>query len=565
MALFIELTTDAFQETFARQKGSSDRARRAGASNARRPTRGLELKDDTYAILKVVTSTGEEIPLIDAGSPNGLNTNYTNFILQSVTEARMEKHQIVETFGDPYIYFFGESPRFLDVQAVLVDSLDFNWYAEFWANYNLYLRGTKSVEMGARTYLFYDDNIVEGYMIMAQATKTSDTPLMVRLQFRLYLTNYDNVSFVGDPNYPVRDSIILPQGVTDVNQFTQDEAALDATLAANLQSIGFGGGTSLIEALQQGVDPGRLPPGLQGIVQNAAEAFGGVGLRLPIGLTRQAALRSLISDNADEYTGSVPSGVDFDNGPDLVAADQIQNAWNLAAQANEALRAVGADFVGPTLYNQMGLGVKFGVAGVGIGFGAVAGARATFGSSLMGGASFGVAGANAAVGVGGGFGFSGRVGAGIGLGGGASFAGGTLGFSSLLSRPGTTAGFGGAQGSRLGGLVNQLNAASFKDVLTQNFQQSVAAGSGLFQNGVRIGGSLTSGVGVVGGVQGGLIAGSLFNANPQTALGSIPGTGNGANVNVGGSPSAFSLVSAQGKLTPDGFSGATSSFGRSSF
>lgn len=561
MTVFIELTTDSFQETFAKQKGESDRARRAGVSNARRPTRGLELKDDTYAVLRVVTSTGEEIPLVDSGSPNGLNTSYTNFILQQVTEARMEKHQIVETFGDPYIYFFGESPRFLDVQAVLVDSLDFNWVGEFWENYNRYLRGTKSVEMGARTYLFYNDNIVEGYMLMAQATTLADQPMMVRLQFRLYLTNYDNVSFVGDPNYPVRDSIILPQGVTDVNQFTQDEAALDATLAANMQNIGFGGGQSLIAALQQGVDPGRIPPGLQGIVQNAAEAYGGVGLQLPLGLTRQAALRGLISDNVDEYTGAVPSDVGFDNGPDLFENDKVQNAWNLAAQANEALRAVGADFIGPTTYNQLGLGVKFGVAGVGIGFGAVAGARATFGATLSAG-SFGVAGSNAAVGVGGGLGFSGKVGAGIGFGGGASFAGGVGGFSSLLSRPGTTAGFGGAQGSQLGGLVNQLNAASFKDVLTVNFEQSVSAGSGLFQNGVRIGGSLTSGVGVVGGVPGGLIPGSLFNANPQASLGSVPGTGNGANVNVGGAPSAFSMVSASGTLDANGFSGASSSFSR---
>jgi len=194
MAVFITLTTDSFVDSFNNAVTNAASTQRAGSNNARRPQRGLEIKEDTYAILKLVAASGNPIPLYDSSSSTGMSTDYTNFILQSVTEARMEKHQIVETFGEPYIYFFGESPRFLDVQAVLVDSNDFNWYAEFWQNYDQFFRGTRSVELGARTYLFYDDNIVEGYMLNAQARKTSDTPLMVQLQFRLYLTNYQNVT-----------------------------------------------------------------------------------------------------------------------------------------------------------------------------------------------------------------------------------------------------------------------------------------------------------------------------------------------------------------------------------
>ena len=78
-------------------------------------------------------------------------------MLQNVQEAHMEKHQIVETFGESYIFFFGEAPRFIDVSAVIINSHDFNWEAEWWDNYNRFLRGTKSVEQGARTYLFYDE------------------------------------------------------------------------------------------------------------------------------------------------------------------------------------------------------------------------------------------------------------------------------------------------------------------------------------------------------------------------------------------------------------------------
>jgi len=159
IACFITLQTDAFAKTFNNELQSSANTLSAGVTRARRPLRGLEIKNDSYGAIKLVQSNGKELPLYDGGSKGGTTTQYTNFILQSVREARMEKHQIVETFGESYIFFFGESPRFLDVTAVLVNSFDFNWEAEWWQNYDKYLRGSKSVEMGARTYLFYEDNV----------------------------------------------------------------------------------------------------------------------------------------------------------------------------------------------------------------------------------------------------------------------------------------------------------------------------------------------------------------------------------------------------------------------
>jgi len=39
---------------------------------------------------------GSALPLLDSSSSTGTNTDgYTNFILQTVQEQRMEKHQIV--------------------------------------------------------------------------------------------------------------------------------------------------------------------------------------------------------------------------------------------------------------------------------------------------------------------------------------------------------------------------------------------------------------------------------------------------------------------------------------
>jgi hypothetical protein len=199
--------------------------------------RGLEIKEDTYALIRLIQVDGTEIPLVDSGSSTGESTAYANFLLQSVQEVRMEKHQIVETFGEPYIFFFGEAPRFLDVSAMLISSHDFNWEAEWWFNYENYLRGTKSVELGARTFLFYDDNIVGGYMLQAQSVKTSDQPLAVTLSFRMFVTDYENISFVGDPNFPVRSYVNLPDGVTLEQDLNGEQ--IDALIA---QGVGGSGG-----------------------------------------------------------------------------------------------------------------------------------------------------------------------------------------------------------------------------------------------------------------------------------------------------------------------------------
>jgi hypothetical protein len=567
VAVYIELTTDAFAQTFNQQQSAVTPSGRAGISNARRPLRGLEIKDDTYAILKVVTANGTELPLIDSGAVGGTNTQYSNFILQSVTEARMEKHQIVETFGESYIFFFGESPKFLDVQAILVDSFDFNWYAEFWANYDQYLRGSKSVELGARTYLFYDDNVVEGYMLMAQAAKTSDQPLMARLTFRLFLTNYQNISFIGSDNYPVRASVSIPPDVTTTTadaytpnavagananlEAYQESLQTMAGIGASLQvDVGFGGASLLTASLTAGLQPtGNValyetevnasygvgppyvygatssitPPSLLGLSQAQALAAIQAGIEetadptvtpLPA-IPRSLPLRSLISDNTDEYTGSTPPAPGADDPSTSETPDLSQTAINQAGM-------YGADINDPTTFAGLGLGVNFGV-GVGVGIGIGVGAGATVG------ASFGVTG---------GVGLNNTYG---GINGGLGFIGGSgVGASASLT----------------------INSNPL--VTTQLAEVGTTIGTPAYGNGVQISGGVIAGTGVGGGIPGGVttgdgpltpgtllqfLGGTAFQAQQATAQGygaNISGVG--ASINVGGAPSAFATVVSPGAL-----------------
>lgn len=436
MAVFVELVSDAFEDVFrstvaARQNTDNGRASRAGRPLARRPTRGIEIKDDTYAAMKVVLSNGQEWPLLDSSSVGGYSKKgYSNFLLQQVTEQRMEKHQIVETFGDSYVFFFGESPRFLNCTAILVNTLDFNWRAEWWFNYENYLRGTKLVELGARCYMFWDDNIVEGYMINCQASETSQEPYTVSMQFKFFVTKYQNVSLSNVENYPVRSSVVLPEGVelTNTDAFERiqqsyrgDSAGSRAQDAVPREQsvISSAAGrneknkiTQKIRQLPSSliVDPevwNRLTGtvGTADIDRESLYTFSGGS---------SGALRGLIIENIDEYVGggahipgpntSLGSTEDLEQGGrlpgDLASSDQ-QEVESLEDSTINTLEAIGCDANNERTLRDLGLGPNFSPGwrqnssafagaggGLAAGIGASVGASASIGAAASASVSF---------------------------------------------------------------------------------------------------------------------------------------------------------------------------------
>lgn len=208
-------------------------------NHVRRPTRGIVLKEDSFATLRLVAGSGGNLKIVDAGSrrkegnseqfmtmPDGKRATdiYSNFFIQQVQEERVEKQQVIETFGEPYIFLFGERARVITFTGVLANTFDFNWEAEWWHNYENYIRGTRCVENDARVFISFDTTLVGGYIISAAATKVAEQRNFVQFQFQLFVTSYANFSQIGDPS-------ALPPGgadfVTDVE--TQNGMVTTAT------------------------------------------------------------------------------------------------------------------------------------------------------------------------------------------------------------------------------------------------------------------------------------------------------------------------------------------------
>ncbi len=623
MAVFIELTTDPFEANYKRLKDRNDpslsRPGRAGLTNVRRPLRGLEIKEDTYASIKVIRADGSEVSFKDSSSATGESRAYSNFILQSVQEARMEKHQVVETFGESYIYFFGEAPRFLDVQAVLINSNDFNWEAEWWANWETTLRGTKSVEQGARTYLFYDDNVIEGYMLMAQAQKLSTEPFQVMLTWRMFVSSYRNVSFVGDPNFPVHASVNLPPDVslTDADAYGEltqayrsasdvqaQYAAWDDEVNRNADPTKFGSRNRLADTLRRGTRSIAFPGSVQAYIDYLRKSN---QQDIPdidtFDRLHSKPLRSLISDNRDEYTGSGNITVDYLHGTlpevfDPRIRGQLE-VDDLFKEAISWMACFGANINSYGILAGLGLGVKFGTGvGVGIGFGAGVsagvGAGATFGATARAGVGFGGS-------AGGGFGFGAKAGAGFTAG---MFAGpgtygsvgaragyGANGFASAGAYAGARGGAQAVAGAGVGvsaGALFSAGAGTRKTGMAQQNLFDTGFGDPRYGYPSPYGGP---GFGQAGyGDYGGLGFGASFGVNGDPgflppsdftfagveddrsdlerllkaragygsgfggvgAADSFAGIGAGASVSVGGSISAFAMVSVKGTLFPEG-------------
>lgn len=368
MATYVEMRTDGFKRNLEDlvEKKALD------FEGVRRPLRGIEIKDDTYSIIKVIRSDGKEIPLVDSGSkitansqgirgdvdelrevpPEGATFNYSNFIAQQIVDSRAEKSQVVETFGEPYIFFYGERPRIMQVQGLLMNTLDFNWKNEFWKNYEMILRGSKLVELDARIYFYFDDQIVEGYMLDANASHSSDFPYHVPFQFTMFVTAHTYIGLLSSTGqYPVSANVNIAAGeqvdllsmetvqrLRDRKDKLRPNQLLSTTWAVRNAAEKAAGTMVGKAAIQAAIFKGlsNYEAKVNAFLSNVKSYFYGRRMVVPKGLAgaellagqatyadaatmlgeapeRWLPLRSKISDNVDEYIGGsllmVPSGL----------------------------------------------------------------------------------------------------------------------------------------------------------------------------------------------------------------------------------------------------------------
>jgi len=133
--------------------------------------------------------------------PQDLIPAYTKFFLESVSEAHAERSQIVETFGNFYVFMHGERPPMYTFSGKLVNSKNANWVQDLMFTYNTYLRGTRCTELNAKAILTYGGRQIDGLILSMQTgTQASlegsvDFSMQVVVFERKYLGFSDDFGF----------------------------------------------------------------------------------------------------------------------------------------------------------------------------------------------------------------------------------------------------------------------------------------------------------------------------------------------------------------------------------
>lgn len=282
-----------FEQRAKRLQNASANGQNAQADPApiRRPYRGIQIKEDTYATMSIVDGSGKVIPLVSESDTKfdledkGRVDVYADFVLQQITEERTEKQQIIETFGDSFIFFFGERPRMLNISGILVNTDDFGWRAQFMHNYENFLRGTKLVQRNARMYLAWDTIVVEGYPINVQASEDAGNPYTVNFNMQIFLTNHQDFGRIGIKDFPAapRDTETFSALNRELEERDRFISTTTDVRRLNFESRDAGGG--LGGFFREGVRAVNNITNLVGnLVGSAATILSGRVVRKPLGI-----------------------------------------------------------------------------------------------------------------------------------------------------------------------------------------------------------------------------------------------------------------------------------------
>jgi hypothetical protein len=293
--------------------------------------------------LSVLRPNGSHIPLISSsdtgsspayrkGTRQGQVQEYADYILQSITEQRVEKQQIIETFGDSFVYFFGERPRMIEIRGLLINTEDFNWHSQFWKNYEEHLRGTKLVQANARVYLSFDTIIIEGYILQAQASMASEAPYSVPFGFSMLATARYDWSDIGQTRFPGYAENLASLDVLNFDLQQRRSRFVSTGAQVRLRNLLAPGSTGIASTIRRGI--GAWNGGVAAAanyLQKGANIIGGRNVRVPVGIA--GYLQSVGSANV--AGGSIGTGSVGVVGTEQVLQSEFDRATGRLGRLNE--------------------------------------------------------------------------------------------------------------------------------------------------------------------------------------------------------------------------------------
>lgn len=172
--------------------------------------RTMNLEQIEQPAVIMVQSTGDSI--------TKFITN--KFLLQSITKPRMERFQIVETFRNAHVYFFGERTKVYSITGELIEGLDstdpnnddgtrdqYRWSTSLQTLYDNYLRGSQLASAGNIAILIFEKMMLKGYPLQLQIQRSVTTPYMTNFQMTWAIYDEQFLDDTSDSLYQISDVI----------------------------------------------------------------------------------------------------------------------------------------------------------------------------------------------------------------------------------------------------------------------------------------------------------------------------------------------------------------------
>lgn len=204
----------------------------------RRPAIGLTSPTARFCTIDVIARSstdgnGEPISLINSSYVAGQGRGTTNFFIQTLTESPGTTSQVVKSFSSWFMSSVGVAPDMIEVSGILLQSVNFNWRAEWDANFKRFLRSDQCILRKAQVFLTIEDRVFSGYIINSVTSSSSATTraasqftftMAVRNTLDLSLVNINTAgdASLGDSYAaPVDPTVLVGSDDHDYNKFTE--------------------------------------------------------------------------------------------------------------------------------------------------------------------------------------------------------------------------------------------------------------------------------------------------------------------------------------------------------
>lgn len=145
----------------------------------------LTTKESAYSIL---THEAPAVILVLEKNTSKIVFQTNKFLLQSITKPQQEKFQVIETFGKPHVFFYGERTKMYAIQGVLIDGFyrdeagglsTIEQYKNKWSLsmqdfYNTELRGTRLKDNGHVGAIYVNGWLIKGYPVQLSIMKEAN-------------------------------------------------------------------------------------------------------------------------------------------------------------------------------------------------------------------------------------------------------------------------------------------------------------------------------------------------------------------------------------------------------